>query len=82
VEVPDIEGAAVKDVSDWLTAGGTCDALMDLVKECPEWIASQEQDNSQELQSLIDKHGEPYYLIERRRCDSPQSRLLGKPASG
>ena len=61
-EVPDIEGAAVKDVSDWLTAGGTCDALLDLAKECPEWIASQEPDNSQELQALIDKHGEPYYL--------------------
>ncbi len=62
VEVPDIEGAAVKDVSDWLTAGGTCEALMDLVKECPEWIPEQGQDNSQELQALIDKHGEPYYL--------------------
>ena len=62
VEVPDIEGAAVKDVSDWLTAGGTCEALLDLVKECPEWIPQQEQDNAQELQVLIDKYGEPYYL--------------------
>ncbi len=62
IEVPDIEGATVKDVSDWLTAGGNCDALMDLVKECPEWIAPQEQNNSQELQTLIDKYGEPYYL--------------------
>jgi P4 family phage/plasmid primase-like protien len=64
VEMPDIEGAVVKDVSDWLTTGGTREAFLGIVKECSEWIPlqDQEQNNPPELQTLIDKYGEPYYL--------------------
>ena len=64
VEVPDIEGATIKDVSDWLTAGGTREAFLCIMKECSEWIPlqDQEQNNPPELQTLIDKYGEPYYL--------------------
>ena len=64
VEVPDVEGAAIKDVSDWLTAGGTREAFLGIVKEYSEWIPlqDQEQNNPPELQTLIDKYGEPYYL--------------------
>ena len=64
IEMPDIEGAEIKDVSDWLAIGGTREAFLDILKEYPEWTLSQDPDPviNQELQHLINQYGEPYYL--------------------
>ena len=43
MELPDINSTPVKDVSDWLTAGGTHAAFLDLLKECPHWTPSQKE---------------------------------------
>ncbi|MFH0796995.1 MAG: DUF5906 domain-containing protein [Candidatus Omnitrophota bacterium] len=68
LEMPDIEGAAVKDVSDWLSAGGTREAFLNLLKECPNWTPPQDSEPviTPELQDLINQYGEPYYESEAR----------------
>ena len=35
IELPDIDGTPVKDFSDWLNAGGTGAAFLELLKGCP-----------------------------------------------
>lgn len=65
MEMPDINDVAVKDVSDWLTAGGEKQSFIELVNQCPEWTPPQEESSTsvpQELQELIHQFGEPYYL--------------------
>ena len=64
IEMPDIEGATIKDVSDWLSAGGTREELLFLVDKRPRWALSQVPDPviNPELQNLINRYGEPYYL--------------------
>ncbi len=64
IEMPDVEGATIKDVSDWLLAGGTREELLSLVDKRPRWALSQvpEPVINPELQSLISRYGEPYYL--------------------
>jgi len=65
MEMPDIDGTAVKDVSDWLTAGGTPAAFLELLKTCPRWSSSQKEAPapvSSDLQTLISQYGDPYYL--------------------
>ncbi|MBI4846285.1 MAG: hypothetical protein HY810_07430 [Candidatus Omnitrophica bacterium] len=65
IELPDIDGTPVKDVSDWLTAGGTHAAFLDLLKQCPHWTPSQIDTNASiapDLQNLISQYGDPYYL--------------------
>ncbi|HOY08846.1 MAG TPA: hypothetical protein PLB05_02080 [Candidatus Omnitrophota bacterium] len=64
VEMPDMEGTKIKDVSEWLSAGGTHEELLALVDKLPHWELSQVADPviNPELQSLISRYGEPYYL--------------------
>lgn len=65
MEMPDINDVAVKDVSDWLMAGGEKQSFTELVDQCPEWTSPQEKSSTsvpQELQELIHQFGEPYYL--------------------
>jgi len=64
VEMPDLEGADIKDVSDWLIAGGTREEFLALVDKSPRWALSQAPDPviNPELQGLISRYGEPYYL--------------------
>ena len=64
IEMPDVDGAVIKDASDWLSAGGTREGLLKLLKECPNWTPPQdsEQTITPELQSLIKRYGEPYYF--------------------
>jgi DNA primase len=65
MEMPDINGSAVKDISDWLTAGGPPAALLELLNACPRWSPSQKEPSasaSSDLQSLISQYGDPYYL--------------------
>lgn len=61
VELPDIAGAAVKDVSDWLSSGGTREELLRLEEKCAFWIPAQEVNILEDLQTIIDTFGEPYY---------------------
>jgi 5S rRNA maturation endonuclease (ribonuclease M5) len=37
IKVVELSGDSVKDVSDWLRAGGTKDQLLELVAQAPEW---------------------------------------------
>lgn len=65
IELPDIDGTPVKDVSDWLTAGGTHAAFLDLLRQCPHWTPSQKDTKASitpDLQNLISQYGDPYYL--------------------
>ncbi|KKS44571.1 MAG: hypothetical protein UV05_C0004G0006 [candidate division CPR1 bacterium GW2011_GWA2_42_17] len=65
MELPDINETAVKDISDWLTAGGEKQAFAELVIQCPNWEPSQQDSTSVialEIQELINRFGEPYYL--------------------
>jgi len=64
IEMPDVEGTTIKDVSDWLSAGGTREELLSLVDNRPRWALSQVPDPvlNPELQGLISRYGEPYYL--------------------
>ena len=41
VELPDRDGHQVKDVSDWLAAGGTLSELEQLVSKAPEWTPKE-----------------------------------------
>ena len=65
IEMPDIEGAEIKDISDWLVAGGTREAFINLQKKSPEWGPPKKKESSATLtafQDLIDQYGEPYYV--------------------
>lgn len=64
IEMPDIEGAHVKDVSDWLSNGGTYDEFMAIVDNCQMWSALKPSELivNPELQGLIKDYGHPYYL--------------------
>lgn len=68
MEMPDINDASIKDVSDWLNAGGTREGFIELVKSCPEWTPTQQDSESSvesESQKLINLYGEPYYLNKK-----------------
>ena len=65
LEMPDIGGAPIKDISDWLMAGGTREAFLEILRKCPDWAPPQQDSTPsipQELQDLINQYGEPYYL--------------------
>lgn len=64
VEMPDIEGAQIKDVSDWLMAGATREDLFGLVDQSPAWTVSDvpTPEINAELEALINRYGDPYYL--------------------
>ncbi len=65
IELPDINSTPVKDFSDWLNAGGTGAAFLEIVKQCPHWTRQTEEPASPiatDLQSLISQYGDPYYL--------------------
>ncbi len=64
IEMPDIESAHVKDVSDWLSNGGTYDEFMAIVDNCQMWsdLKPSELIVNAELQGLIKDYGHPYYL--------------------
>ncbi|MFC1551909.1 DUF5906 domain-containing protein [Candidatus Latescibacterota bacterium] len=64
VEMPDIDDAGIKDVSDWMIAGGTRNALLNLLQECSNWIPLQDSGSTiaPELEHLINQYGDPYYL--------------------
>jgi putative DNA primase/helicase len=64
VEMPDVEGTYIKDVSDWLMGGGSYEGFLTLVDNCQAWKFSEMPGPviSAELQGLINSYGEPYYL--------------------
>lgn len=72
MEMPDIDSDPVKDISDWINAGGTAKDFVKLLEKCPEWIPPQQDSmenkeivhfaSSPQLQELIGKYGESYYL--------------------
>lgn len=43
IELPDRDGAKVKDAADWIAAGGTADELRAIVKATPPWAPSAKE---------------------------------------
>lgn len=71
LEMPDIGDTPVKDISDWLAAGGTKEEFDEFVQSCPAWsslaqkatpIGTQEDSQPMQYEALVTKYGEPYYL--------------------
>ncbi len=64
VEMPDMDGTVIKDVSDWLAAGGTRKDFLNILEKCPDWMPTHgsKPTTVPEHQLLIDQYGEPYYL--------------------
>lgn len=65
IELSDIDDVPVKDFSDWLKAGGTPAAFLEILKQCPHWSSSSKETDasvSANLQNLISQYGDPYYL--------------------
>jgi putative DNA primase/helicase len=44
VELPDRDGGKVKDAADWIAAGGTAEALQEIILSAPTWVAPVEPD--------------------------------------
>lgn len=64
MEMPDMNDTLIKDFSDWKEAGGTSEAFLELLKQCPDWAPSQQDcGNSFTLkQEIVNIYGQPYYL--------------------
>ncbi len=48
IELPSRNDSYVKDVSDWIQAGGTLDELQELVKATPQWEPAKVSENSED----------------------------------
>ena len=61
IELPDPDGHQIKDISDWLTAGGIKEQLLDLVNSQPVWSKVQSEVAKQEKDEVIRK---PFVVVE------------------
>lgn len=78
IDLPDIEGIAVKDVYDWFVAGGDEQALRELVANTPEHTKLP----IITAKGLMAKHFEPVRWIVPTLIPSGVSMLGGKPKVG
>ena len=64
LEMPDINDVVVKDISNWLTAGGEKQSLIKLIDQTPFWNPPEITAPATDLetQKLVEQFGEPYYL--------------------
>jgi len=67
LELPNLNGTAIKDISDWIEAGGTELELRELVENCSIWKPSNlpQNDNDHSSVDLVKKYGEPYYYSSK-----------------
>ncbi len=73
MEMPDRKDVTIKDFSDWLAVGGTREAFLALVEECANYVPPQEEPTAspqQNLQDIIRKFGEPYYVSPNGKMTS------------
>ena len=80
MEMPDMNGAPIKDFSDWQAAGGTREAFLELLKQCPDWAPTQQDHpkvtaamqlaDTSTFQELTSKFGQPYYFNEEGKLTS------------
>ncbi len=86
VELPDRDGHPVKDVSDWLSAGGTQSELETLVSTASEWKPTDKGTTGFNLTKLSDLYAEPDeaidYLWENTLIKGGLSLLVAKPKVG
>jgi len=87
LELPDRDGHQVKDVSDWLAAGGTLSELERLASEAPEWKPPKDKvEAGFRLTKLADLLQEPdediAYLWENTLIKGGLSILVAKPKVG
>jgi putative DNA primase/helicase len=59
IELPDKNGCAVKDFTDWQEAGGSIDELTEIINSVGEWEPAPKL--SSEYEMLVDEYGETYY---------------------
>ncbi|MFI5324389.1 MAG: DUF5906 domain-containing protein, partial [Thermodesulfobacteriota bacterium] len=77
IEMPDKDGIAVKDVSDWIEAGGTQEEFKSLCRDAEyrksgELSTENSPDDSvdESFAKLISKYGQPYYVNKNGEVSS------------
>ncbi len=73
IELPDINNTAVKDISDWIEAGGQKSDFEEIIQNTPYYepplekeTVSEEIESTGDLKELINLYGEPYYINDKR----------------
>jgi len=71
VKIIELPGLPPKgDVSDWLAAGGTSDALLDMAKAAPAWEPSAEAQSGQDGEDGGHGHGDAILIREGALADA------------